>query len=709
MKKSVRILLMATFLLSILSFVQLPKIPAQSISPPDAAPNDVDVSFMVYPDGQVVIGGAFRQDTDALGGYVDPATHGMISFTETNGKTIVSTSFTFVVPPENATEFPFNSTIVDASGEFVNDLLDADINVTVVLPPVYASQFPFNVTDFTLIDEHSNNQSIGTITFDILSGFLLDDLRIDYVANLTDAHYNGSITILYGVPYMDLQIDNATQLQMMLDYVNTTITGQGNGSLYNLTGGLLEATRLDYTTTQFTGGATVDFELYLTGDVMQSIVALIQNSLPMGFTETAILHYFIESSSSQIAYSRVQNEMSIKMTATTNVGALMEYLVSIIPDILPPETAEPIDLLLNATFFSVESGEFSLSYAEGTGEITGTVTIGNDPSAVIDYMKSLIFEQLPPLESWQTQFINETEIDISNLTVRFGVSETSVTTSFEGLSVLPPIDSVNATSFKLERFFNLSEGSSFPGEGEKLGVIVIGGSNSTHKIVLHVEGGLPEPDNYLVDAENRQVLAIWNNVTLNDLKDLQFVIVEGVQAGGVIVNPEAITEDNPFVIDATENLGFLISLSEVSAELSVVVSNVTQPEGVDPPLGTFKLVGNYLQITVSNESVEVNATIRMYYTPEQIEGLDENSLTLYYWDADAGDWVAVPSHVNTEEKYVWAVVDHFSLWALLGSSPSPFWMQWWFIPTIVAVVAVVIVAGILVIKRRKPATEPSLT
>lgn len=231
---------------------------------------------------------------------------------------------------------------------------------------------------------------------------------------------------------------------------------------------------------------------------------------------------------------------------------------------------------------------------------------------------------------------------------------------------------------------------------------MIGGGNSTHKIVLHVEGGLPEPDNYLVDAKNRPILAVWNNVTLSDLKDLQFVIVEGVQAGGVIVNPEDITEDNPFVIDATENLGVLISLSEVSAELSVVVSSVTQLEGVDPPPGPFKLVGNYLQITVSNESVEVNATIRMDYTDEQIEGLDENSLTLYYWGADAGDWVAVPSHINTEEKYVWVVVDHFSLWALLGESPSPFWVEWWFIATIVAVAAVVIAAGVL-IKRRKPA------
>jgi len=667
---------------------------------------------MVYPDGQVVIGGAFGYDPDVLGGYVGPATHGMVSFTETNGKTMVTTSFTFVVPPENAMEFPFNSTTVDASGEYVNGLFDADINVTVALPPEYASQFPFNVTDFTLVDEYSNNQSIGTITFDVISGFLLDDVTIHFSQNLTDVYCNGSVNVIYGIPYMDFQIENATQLQERLDDANTTFTGQGIGSIYNFTDGLLEATRLDYNITPFTDSATVDFELYLHGDVMQSIVTLVQTYLfPRGGDPMIWVPYYIENSSSQITYSRVQKEASIKTTFTINVDTLIEFLELMLPSLMPPGTAEPIESLLNTTFNYAESGEFSLSYAEGTGEITGTVTIANDLSAGIDYMKSILFEYVPPSESWQMQFINETEIDISNLTIRFGASETSVTTSFEGLSVLPPIDSVNATSFKLERFFNLSEGFSFSDEEQKLGVTVIGGSNSTHKIVLAVEGGLSEPDNYLVDAQNRLVLAIWNNVTLSDLKDLQFIIVEGVQAGGVIVNPEAITEDNPFVIDATENLGLLISLSEVSAELSIVVSNVTQPEGVDPPPGTFKLVGNYLQITVSNESVEVNATIRMYYTLEQLEasGLDESTLKIHYWNTTLGEWVAVESHVNTEEKYVWAVVDHLSLWALLGSSPSPFWMQWWFIPTIVAAVAVAIVAGIIVIKRRKPVTEPSLT
>lgn len=712
MKKSVMIFLTATFLFSLLALTPIPKIPAQMM-PTVETPNEIDLSLVVRPDGQVIIGGAFSCNNSVFGEYAGVATHGTISFTETNGKTVVTTSFTYVAPPESVTEFPFNSTTVNASGEYADGLLDTNINMSIILPPEYASQFPFNVTDFTYVEEYYNNQTTGTIIVDILSGFLLDDVTIDYSANLTDAYYNGSVNVLYGVPFMGFQIDNETQIQEILNYFNSSVVGQGTESLYNLTDGELEATRLDYSITPLTGngGATVEFEFYIHGDFMQGMTTIFQDYLGLSgeYINLSSQAYYPEgSSSTTMVYSRAQKRASIQTTSTINTDGMIEYLESTLPDMVDPEMAEPIKFLLNTTLSSAESGEFSLSYAtEGVGKMACTVTLGSDLSEEVEYLIDLLLEEAAPPEQWMVDFINETKVEINNVRASFNLSETEVSVNFEGLAVLPPVDTVNATSFKLERFFNLTGDSPFPGEGQRLGVTVIGGSNSTHKIVLHGEGSVPEPDDYMVDAEDRPILATWNNVSLGDLKELQFVVVEGVQAGGTIMNPEAVTEDNPFVIDATEEMGLHISLTKVSAKLSIVASNVTLPEGVDPPPSTFKLLGNYLQITVSNESVEVNATIRMYYTDEQIAGLDENSLALYYWDADAGDWVAVPSHVNTEENYVWAVVDHFSLWAIFGTPLSPFWMQWWFIAAIVAVVAVVIAAGILV-KRRKPAAEPSL-
>lgn len=55
--------------------------------------------------------------------------------------------------------------------------------------------------------------------------------------------------------------------------------------------------------------------------------------------------------------------------------------------------------------------------------------------------------------------------------------------------------------------------------------------------------------------------------------------------------------------------------------------------------------------------------------------------------------------MNTEENYVWAVVDHFSIFAIMGLPKIPIWMQPWFLATIA--VAVVAIAAVAILMRRK--------
>jgi len=102
--------------------------------------------------------------------------------------------------------------------------------------------------------------------------------------------------------------------------------------------------------------------------------------------------------------------------------------------------------------------------------------------------------------------------------------------------------------------------------------------------------------------------------------------------------------------------------------------------------------------------VDVNATIRIYYTPEQLSalGLDENTLKIHCWNATLGEWVAIEGQVNVAQHYVSATIDHFSLWALMGQAVAPFWTQPWL--WIVVIVIMVAVAAIIVygVKVRKP-------
>jgi len=150
--------------------------------------------------------------------------------------------------------------------------------------------------------------------------------------------------------------------------------------------------------------------------------------------------------------------------------------------------------------------------------------------------------------------------------------------------------------------------------------------------------------------------------------------VEGVYKSipGMIVkeitNPKLVNATNPFIVNATKDAATSLIISEISDPITIVVQNVTEPEGVDPPPGIWKVLGNYVQINVSNTDITVKATIRIYYTLEQLEasGLDESTLKIHYWNTTLNEWVAIESHVNTEEHFVWANIDHFSLWALMG-------------------------------------------
>jgi len=126
----------------------------------------------------------------------------------------------------------------------------------------------------------------------------------------------------------------------------------------------------------------------------------------------------------------------------------------------------------------------------------------------------------------------------------------------------------------------------------------------------------------------------------------------------------------------------------------------------------LKVLGTYVQITVNNTDITVNATIRIYYTLEQLEasGLDENTLEIYFWNATSGEWEPVESHVNTEEHYVWAIIDHFSFFAILGEpseAAAPFPTQLWFLAIVSIVTITVIVVSVIYIRRRKTAITHS--
>jgi len=485
----------------------------------DSPFKDIEAIFVVYPDGRVVMGGTLNY-THMDPSNTEPPMYGVASIKKSDTVTLISANFTLIVPPEEASQFPFNSSAFTLLSEYSGGLLTTTISGSTILPPSIASEFPFNTTDFTVVGEYAGNMVDGNVTVDILPGFPLEDIEIDFQGNNTYVYVNGSSTVIYGT-YPDFGELNATSLGGLLQQLNSTIPGQGPGSLYNMTEELFECTRLNTTTTSYNGiGATVDFEAEFQGDFIQALVNMTGQPAPMYEVLNATWSS-VESGSFLLTYAHAFKEADMDLVFVNNMTYLINNMIPILPDILSPEEAAFIESILNTTYCTIDSAQVSLDYENGQATLNATATIQDDFNAELNYIKSLFltYGDLPPPLTSQLQTLNETQIDITNFRVSFNLTETSLEADVSGFAVRPPLDWIDATSFKLNRFFNITASEDEPpGEGEKLKVTVEGGSNATHTVRILRPITVPEPD---VTAPGGM---IWNNQSISELKDLIFQI-----------------------------------------------------------------------------------------------------------------------------------------------------------------------------------------
>lgn len=165
------------------------------------------------------------------------------------------------------------------------------------------------------------------------------------------------------------------------------------------------------------------------------------------------------------------------------------------------------------------------------------------------------------------------------------------------------------------------------------------------------------------------------------------VVIPEPKVGGLIA---------PITLDAVEAASAMVIINSISDSCVVKIERATSAP--PPPTGVVT-VGNSIVINTS-KMVTTNAVLRLSYNPVELseKGITESSLIIHYWDGAA--WAPVASHVNIEEQYVWADIDHFSHWVLMSESASSEGVPLgWIIVPVVAVVVVVLV--LFYFRRRK--------
>lgn len=165
----------------------------------------------------------------------------------------------------------------------------------------------------------------------------------------------------------------------------------------------------------------------------------------------------------------------------------------------------------------------------------------------------------------------------------------------------------------------------------------------------------------------------------------------------VIPDPQSVTETSPVTIDAVETASTMVIISNISDSAVIKIERATD---APPPPGGLQSIGNSVLIDTS-KMVTTIAVIRISYDPAELsaKGIAESSLTIHYWDGAA--WLPVESHVNVEEQYVWADIDHFSYWTLMSETTPPANGGVPIIWIVVPVVSIVIVVLALFYFRRR--------
>ncbi|RMF90322.1 MAG: cell wall-binding repeat-containing protein, partial [Methanobacteriota archaeon] len=154
-----------------------------------------------------------------------------------------------------------------------------------------------------------------------------------------------------------------------------------------------------------------------------------------------------------------------------------------------------------------------------------------------------------------------------------------------------------------------------------------------------------------------------------------FAVIQNGTTGAVI---DSYQVDVNVTANATGNatVGIAAQVSLNASDFSVPAinsSNSDADEGI-----------KYLNIT-NTTSLENVTMIRIvfYYADFELSGLDEKTISFYYWDSNTSTWLNAMKYVgknltpsgptvydagrNTAENYVYIVVDHFSIYGLGAS------------------------------------------
>jgi hypothetical protein len=357
----------------------------------------------------------------------------------------------------------------------------------------------------------------------------------------------------------------------------------------------------------------------------------------------------VDTASLHLGYNHETRTAEMNMSSSTRVNDLFTYLNNLLSKLtleyeeqleLPPEMAQLVEDLFSIRFANITALQASSNYANGEAQFLMMSTFEGDVNAEVNYLKNIMISQLVANAtdslSWQMLYLNETELDVTGMNAWMTMDAASVDLTFTTLRGKLPVDRLNTTAFTLDRFFNLTAEESFPAQGEQLNITIHGGRNATHKVTLHNPTGIPDTDRMEVNLEGQPTSMTWNNVSLHELRPLQFILHERVLVAVTLTTPTTTdVMDTAVTLSWTENedpdfVRYEIFQSPSAEDLGNSIANITNRATTtyavhDLAFGTtyyftVRVVDSFT-ITADSNQVTATTTVPIWAQPVFIAAL----------------------------------------------------------------------------------------
>ena len=168
---------------------------------------------------------------------------------------------------------------------------------------------------------------------------------------------------------------------------------------------------------------------------------------------------------------------------------------------------------------------------------------------------------------------------------------------------------------------------------------------------------------------NSQLTPIINNLSLFYTEMIIQNITNATQTNASESNETSGNSNNSSQTQMTFSKKVKLEEDKISLEVfsSTNLSNVEINLSVSNLTSSDKSKVKAIDITAPNINFD-SATLKINYTNEEIQNINESTIKLYYYNETTTTWTQLDSIINTDENYVQINLTHFSTYGIFGDS-----------------------------------------